>query len=238
MAIKTKPALLAILLGTALSAGTALAQTAEAPATDATATEAPASDAPATDAPATDAPATDAPATDAPATDAPADADGEPQIGAYYLKETHGDWQVRCIRAPEGPDPCELFQLLRDSVENPVAEATIIPLSGGQVAAGMTITAPLETDLVAGLGLRVDQGQAVGYPFNVCVPIGCISRVGLTEAELNGFKRGAAATVTLLPFGADVDNRVELPMSLTGFTAGMNALTAYVAEMQAPPAAQ
>lgn len=210
-----------------------------APATDAAAPEAdaPAAEAPAAeaDAPA-DADAADAaPAADAPATEdgaAPADPaaeEGEPRVGSYYLMEEHGDWMIRCIRAGQGKDPCEMYKLLSDEDDNAVAEFTLIPLTNGQVAAGATLIAPLETDLIEGLGLQVDNGEMRGYPFSVCTPVGCVSRLGFTDAELAAMKRGNRATVQLVPFGGDAEQPVRLPFSLTGFTAAFDSLTAYAA---------
>lgn len=213
-----------------------------APATDAAAPEAdsPAAGAPAadTDAPAAadaEAGAADAPVADAPATDgaaAPADPaaeEGEPRVGSYYLMEEHGDWMIRCIRAGQGKDPCEMYKLLSDEDENAVAEFTLIPLTNGQVAAGATLIAPLETDLIEGLGLQVDNGEMRGYPFSVCTPVGCVSRLGFTDAELAAMKRGNRGTVQLVPFGGDAEQPVRLSFSLTGFTAAFDSLTAYAA---------
>ncbi|WEF23279.1 invasion associated locus B family protein [Paracoccus sp. S3-43] len=213
---------------------------AEAPAADAPAApEAPAAPAPAADAATTGAPATDAPAPDASTTDAPAAApaaDAGPQVGQYYAKETHQDWTTRCIKAEQGKDPCELYQLLKDGEGNSVAEMTLIPLRNGEVAAGATLIAPLETDLIQGLGFAVGTAEPRGYPFNFCAPVGCVSRMGFTAAELDALKRGANATVTLLPFGGDRENPVRLTLSLSGFTAAFDALAAY-ADEPAPAAA-
>ena len=108
---------------------------------------------------------------------------------------------------------------------------TLIPLRNSEeIAAGATLVAPLETDLVQGLGFAVGTAEPRGYPFNFCAPVGCVSRMGFTQAELDGLKRGANATVTLLPFGGDRENPVRLTLSLAGFTAAFDALTAYAAE--------
>lgn len=188
----------------------------------------------ATETAADDAPATEAPATAAPAAadDTAAAADAEPQTGAYYIRTTHKDWTIRCIKAAEGADPCELYQLLKDEQGNSVAEMTLIPL-GDKIAAGATLIAPLETDLMQGIGLRVDQGKGRAYPFNFCAPVGCVSRMGFTPAELSQFKRGNTATVNLLPFGADPKQPVALAMSLSGFTAAYDELAGIVAEQKA-----
>lgn len=223
---------------------------------------APAADAPAADAPAADAPATDAaPAATgeaAPADAAPADAtapaagttapdatpadaaetaaaDGEPQIGQYYVKSTSNDWTTRCIRTNQSKDPCELYQLMKDEQGNSVAELTLIPLTNGEVAAGATLVAPLETDLIQGLGFGIDNGEPRGYPFSFCAPVGCVSRLGFTEAELGALKRGGAATVSLSPFGSDAEEPVKLRLSLAGFTKAFDELKTY-AEAPAPAA--
>lgn len=191
----------------------------------------------------TEATAETAPAAEEATTDTPADAaagaePSEPPVGAYYPRSTHGDWTLRCIKTADAADPCELYQLMKDGQGNSVAEITLIPLEGeSQAVAGATIVTPLETDLTQGIRLQVDSGQPKAYPFNFCAPVGCVSRVGLTEAELGSLKRGNAATVSLLPYGAGADQIVSLNMSLTGFTAGYTELEAAVAEMREAVAA-
>lgn len=193
------------------------------------------SDAPAADAaatPAPDAAAAPAPAGDtaaepaAPAAGDTAAAEGQTEnaVGSYYTKTTHGDWQLRCLRTQDGKDPCELYQLLRDDQQTPVAEVSVIPFTG-DAAAVLNFVAPLETDLQAGMGLQIDSGKASRYPFIVCAPIGCVSRLGMTDEELNLLKRGNKATVSLLPFGSrSEENLVNLDLSLAGFTAGFTEL--------------
>jgi len=152
---------------------------------------------------------------------------GEPvdPIGATYVAETHGDWEIRCIRAEEGqPEPCQLYQLLLDETGGAVAEFNVFDLPDeGQVVAGATIVTPLDTLLTPGIRLRVDGGPAAEYPFAFCQPIGCFSRLGLSQGNIDGLRGGATAFVSIVPLPAP-DQVVELSASLTGFTAGWNAL--------------
>ena len=222
--------------GAAEATGDAAAAAADAAAAAASDAAAAAGDAAEAAADAAAAPAADAPAAEAPAADAAAST--EPPVGAYYPRATHGDWTLRCIKTADAADPCELYQLMKDGEGNSVAEITLIPLdNGGQAKAGATVVTPLETDLTQGIRLQVDAGQAKAYPFNFCAPVGCVSRVGLTDAELGSLKRGKAASVSLLPYGAGPDQVVNLALSLTGFTAGYTELEAAVAEMRAAVAA-
>jgi invasion protein IalB len=52
-----------------------------------------------------------------------------------------------------------------------------------------------------------------------------VARLGFTQAEIDEFKRGASATVRLVP-AASPGEEVVLPLSLTGFTAGFTSTDA------------
>ncbi len=164
-------------------------------------------------------------------TETPALEDGLPlgqevqEIGQTYVAETHGDWEIRCIRAEEGqPEPCQLYQLLLDENGGAVAEFNVFDLPDeGQVVAGATIVTPIDTLLPPGLRMRVDDGNWAEFPFAFCQPIGCFARLGLTEANVDAFRSGVDAFVALVPLPAP-DQVVQLEASLSGFTAGFAAL--------------
>jgi len=150
-----------------------------------------------------------------------------PQVGEPYVRDSFGDWALRCIKSEEGaPDPCNLYQLLSNEDGVAVAEFNVFPLPEGQrAAAGATIVVPLETLLTQQLTIAVDGQNARRYPFTFCNRAGCVARLGFTQAEVDEFKRGAAATVRLVPAAAPTEE-VVLDVSLTGFTAGFTATTA------------
>ena len=148
----------------------------------------------------------------------------EPQVGQTYVAETFTDWELRCVRTEDGNEPCQLYQLLRDLEGNAVAEITLVDLQdGGQAVAGATVVTPLETLLTAELRLAVDGGQARRYPYSYCNTIGCFARIGFTETEIETLKRGANAIVSIVPALAPTET-VEVAVSLSGFTAGWNAM--------------
>lgn len=149
-----------------------------------------------------------------------------PQVGEQYLKEEFGDWALRCLKTEAGDDPCQLYQLLRDADGNEVAEISMFALpDGSRAAAGATIVAPLETLLTENIKLAVDGGETRTYPFTFCNRAGCVARVGFRNEAIASFKRGASAKITLVPAGAP-DQTVELAVSLSGFTAGYDAVAA------------
>lgn len=233
----------ALVLGVLLAPATLMAQTADAPEND----DAPAATAPAAsgDTPAEDTAQDTAPET----TDGAATPDAEgtgtkprvvtgnelpgqlslgedqsgAEVGQTYVRETVKDWAVQCVRTEEGTDPCQLYQLLRDKDGNAVSEISIFALpDGGQAVAGATIITPLETLLTQQVTLTVDSGASKRYPFSWCSQIGCFARIGLTAQDLNAFRKGSEVKVNIVPVAAP-DQKVELAISLSGFTAGFEA---------------
>jgi len=149
-----------------------------------------------------------------------------PQVGQTYVREVVQDWEIQCVKTETGEDePCQMYQLLQNEAGNPLAEVSLFKLpQGGQAVAGATVIVPLETALQAQLRIAVDGAQSKRYPYSLCNQIGCFARIGLTNSDLNGFKRGAKAVVTVVPFVAQ-DQQIQLEMSLNGFTASFDKTT-------------
>ncbi len=154
-------------------------------------------------------------------------------LGQTYLQAPFDLWEQRCVRTEDGSDPCQLYQLLRDQTGNAVAEISLFDLPAGtEAAAGATIVVPLETLLTADMLIAIDGGKAKVYPFTFCAPIGCISRIGFTGPEVEQFKKGAGAVMTIVPAVAPAE-KVILNISLKGFTAGFKAVTEANADLPA-----
>lgn len=158
-----------------------------------------------------------------------------------YVKESFGDWQLRCVKVSEGPEPCQLYQLLNDETsDKPIMEMTLLALpesaaatEGEEVAvAGATVIVPLETLLTQKLNLTIDSGKTKRFDFTFCAEVGCVARLGLTEDDLNAFRKGNVATLTVVPV-ADPSRTVDVKLSLNGFTAGYEAVKAANAETSA-----
>ena len=151
------------------------------------------------------------------------------KVGDIYVDGEFGDWEIRCIKSePPAPDLCQMYQLLLDPNDSPVAEINIFPLkaaSADQPAAGATVITPLESLLTQQLGLSVDGGKVRKYPYSWCSRIGCFSRMGFSQAEIDQFRRGNAAALVIVPVAAP-DQKVSLKVSLTGFTAAYNDVVA------------
>lgn len=150
-------------------------------------------------------------------------ADG-PQLGQRYSKQQYGDWDLACIKTEAETDPCSLFQVMMDEQGNPLAEISLFRLeNSGPAVAGATVVVPLETLLQAQLTLSVDGGAGKRYHYAFCNQVGCVSQIGLTAQDIESFKKGGQATVTIVPALAP-DQKVSATMSLIGFTDGYDAV--------------
>ncbi len=145
-------------------------------------------------------------------------------VGTTYNKDSFGDWTLRCVRTADGPDPCQLYQLMHDDQGNSVAEISLFVLGGdGPAEAGATIATPLETLLTEQITLRVDTGPAKRYPFSYCSTSGCFARIGLTHDDVAAMKAGSVAILQIVPVTAP-GRPVSVSMSLKGFTKGYAAV--------------
>ena len=123
----------------------------------------------------------------------------QPQV-MEIVKDTFGDWQVRC--APDGNE-CFMYQLALDAQKNPVAEVSILKLpEASEAEAGVTVVTPLGTLLTNGLVLQIDGGETRQYPFVWCSQVGCFSRFGLAKVSIDAMKRGKAGKISLVSVGA------------------------------------
>lgn len=141
-------------------------------------------------------------------------------LGEPSLRATHGDWQVLCVLNDNLLEECFLGQALDDQTSGKRA-MTVMVMKAPDQSTALRITVPLGVLIPAGLNLTVDGNNVGDVGFVACFPDGCMTQVGMSDEVLNALKTGTAAVVTV----HDFDNKpIELPLSLTGFTAAYGDL--------------
>lgn len=141
-----------------------------------------------------------------------------------YLLEKFTDWEARCETTPNGKDTCHLYQMLREPNGNPVAEMIVFGAEPRENAvAFMTVITPLSTLLPPGLAISIDNSKPIRLPFSFCIQIGCFVRVPMAADSVAALKAGAKASIRIVPADAP-DKPVDIPVSLSGFTAGFEAV--------------
>jgi len=183
--------------------------------------------------------AQDTAAAEEPATEAPA-ADAAPAGDAgltTYVDEVFTDWQRECVRLPEdaeGDDPCRMAQIIFDAEEKPVGKFSLNRQpDGGAAMASAELALPLELGILLpqGLTIGVDQGLSKQYDFYMCLPSGCIARLLFGPDDVQAFKAGEVMNLSLVAFlpPQRQATRIQIPVSLKGFTAAFDSLPVPVA---------
>lgn len=133
------------------------------------------------------------------------------------------DWAMACNEA----GICVLQQrvFLEGNDETPLVQV-MIQMSGEPPQPTLTIRVPLGLLLGGGLQLSIDGSNALMFPFHHCRAEGCLAIAALSEGLTRRLKRGLKAQ---LAFQLLDGRRLEVPISLLGITAGMNALTKTIA---------
>lgn len=147
-----------------------------------------------------------------------------PRVGEQFVKEKSGDWDVSCIRAQTGDDPCAMVQVLNGAQGEPLAEITVGKLpAGGAAVAWANVIVPLETLLQAQLAISIDGAPRKLYNYHHCVPVGCVAQLGLTQGDIDAMKAGSKAVISLVPARAP-DQVLNMDLSLGGFTSAYDGL--------------
>ena len=147
----------------------------------------------------------------------------EIQDEANGVVARHGDWQIAC---DENGQNCRMAQLAIDAEGNSVVNVTMQSLPEGSSAQlGVVMVSPLLTLLPRGISVSVGDGVPAAYPFRWCDARGCYARFGLTAAQVEAFKAGDTATISIFAV-TDEQNAVQATISLAGFTDSIADLAA------------
>lgn len=142
------------------------------------------------------------------------------------LLSTHDAWEIRCA----DPSRCYMTQTVFNGEGRPVLVMNIIKLASpqandrGTIIAVADILTPLGVILPEGLRMQIDQGQTRVTQFDLCNPLGCLSRAPLPEPLVADFKNGGGATFLVSVPNAGGINENAVTVSLSGFTSAYDSL--------------
>ena len=131
------------------------------------------------------------------------------------------DWTVVCEKMPStGKELCNIFQNVTNDKKKVVLQVAIgyRPDSSEPQA---LFTLPLGVLLQPGIEFKGGTAEAMRIPFSVCVKNGCVAITKLEPATIKGMKAGTKGGVK---FAAAQKQIIEIPVSLSGFTAAFNSL--------------
>lgn len=150
------------------------------------------------------------------------------------LKETFGDWQMRCEQQaalPAGAPPnagttqareqCALVQSVAAEDRPNMTLVVVILKTSDAKSRLLRVVAPLNVLLPAGLGLKVDDADIGRAGFVRCLPTGCVAEVVMDEALVGQLRNGKTATFIVFQ---TPEEGIGIPVSLNGFNNGYDSL--------------
>jgi invasion protein IalB len=136
-----------------------------------------------------------------------------------FTGDQHGDWLVQCVE-PAGP--CAITQHVVAGNREGI-DLEVLAWRVGEDGPMLQVRVPLGTWLRAGIEVRVD-GEAIGrMNFERCALDGCYAEV-LLDDRLLGLMRTGDTTLFVFRLYDDPDAGIGVPISLTGFAPGFDAL--------------
>ncbi|MDH3582486.1 MAG: invasion associated locus B family protein [Hyphomicrobiales bacterium] len=154
-------------------------------------------------------------------------------ISQGKLISTHGDWELRCDTPPRSQsEQCVIMQVskfeipgIEKSEDRENVGLTVIALKAAdRQAPFLRVLAPLGVLLArdnGDLGMRIDGANLGNFGFVRCLPKGCVAEISMTSSFLGKMKAGNVAKFTI---HQTPQEKIAIPVSLKGFTAGYNAL--------------
>ncbi|MCK5698078.1 MAG: invasion associated locus B family protein [Gammaproteobacteria bacterium] len=134
---------------------------------------------------------------------------------------TYKDWTVVCEESPKTKKKmCNIFQNVTND-KGKVAMQIAVGYPPEKTTPQALITLPLGVLLPPGVEFLAGSEKATRAPFGVCINNGCIAIVQLDDTLIKGMKGGSKGGVKFVTAQQQV---IEIPISLSGFTAAFNSL--------------
>ena len=131
---------------------------------------------------------------------------------------TYSDWIVQCETSPQGKEHCGMGQGIRQQSKDGKQSITVtleIGFFPKEKTATMLVSLPLGVNLPPGIQLKIDAGEPITAPYQVCSSEkGCLAAVKMDSKLVAAFKRGKEGRLAFAVGGKPA----VIPVSLTGFT--------------------
>jgi len=154
-------------------------------------------------------------------------AETEMQAPQAEVRGQYQDWIVRCQPAPEDAfgagELCEMYQSVSESENGQTVFEVVIGYPQGAESPIALFNLPLGMRLPPGVQMQVDDNEPVRFAIQICLTSGCRGDIALDDSLVSQMRAGAEATLTI----ADPQGRgIELPLSLSGFSAALDEVEA------------
>ena len=141
---------------------------------------------------------------------------------ANAVRDTYGAWRMVCEVPPgAATEQCSLIQNVVSDQRAEAGLSVVVLKTADKQVHLLRVLAPLGVLLPLGIVVSID-GEDVGRAYFIrCFEDGCYAEVELDEATIDVLKKGSQATFA---FFQSPEEGIGLPIDLTGFSAGFDAL--------------
>jgi invasion protein IalB len=146
-----------------------------------------------------------------------------PAVAQPRVVQSFGDWDLQCD-TPAGAqaEQCALVQSVRAADRDNIGLNIVAFRAADREVSLLRIFAPLGVVLPFGLGLQIDGVEIGTTEFVRCFsPEGCLAEVILDDEMLARLSGGTTATFVI---ALTLEELIGIPISLTGFREGFEAL--------------
>jgi invasion protein IalB len=141
--------------------------------------------------------------------------------GATTLRETHGDWAVSCVSAPQNGAPGKVCTFSQEQANGQSRQRVLaVELRPTGSSAEGTLVLPFGLALEQGAQLQIDEGQVQApLRFRTCVPAGCLVNLSFDDKALEALRKGSSLKIRV---AAEGGREVTLAVSLRGFAGALD----------------
>ena len=148
----------------------------------------------------------------------------EPRQVPQATSATYRDWTMRCqtvdVESAGAREVCEIAQAIRGNGDERVLAQLVIGRPDPDGPVRMVVQLPPGVWLPVGVYLEPADGNAINADYTRCMQV-CAAATTLEQSDIDALK--AATDPASITFQDGARRQIELPVSLDGFTAALEA---------------
>ncbi len=144
-----------------------------------------------------------------------------PLMAAQDEEKKFKDWASRCTEIPANGQVCFIFQNLLLKTNKQRLLYMRVGYFGDDKTPTALFTLPLGVSLPGGVSVKIDKRKKIRIRYERCDKFGCLAPLVLKDEVLKAMQVGLKAQVS---FFDGRGREISIPVSLLGFTAGLESL--------------
>ena len=140
-----------------------------------------------------------------------------------FTSSTYGDWELLCPKEKDSKikQPCRLVQqIVNEETKTPIL-IIAFGYGGNPASLHAILRLPIGIALPPGISIQIDKNPDSKWQFNHCEPSSCLVMTKISPQLRKRLQAGNKANISFHALGGQ---KVTVPASLRGISAGLKAL--------------